>query len=203
MNNGEGAMTSPTDPLDIALSVATAIESIGGQYFLGGSLASSLQGEPRATNHIDFVVDLPLGRLSAFRDALGGDFEVDLDMLRDAIRTARTANAFYLPTVTKIGFFGRAYDPYDEAEFARRRRVLIRPSGETLVVKAPEDTVLRKLLWYRAGGEVSDRQWKDIVSVLRLSGPEFDTSYLESWAKRLNLWELLGRAREDADRQNR
>lgn len=148
------------DALDVALLVAAAIERVGGEYFVGGSIASSLQGEPRATNDVDLVVELPLGKISAFRRALGEDFELDLDMLRNALRTASSANAFHLPSVTKIDFFGRGYDGYDALEFARRRPMVVRPTGESLFVKSPEDTVLRKLLWFRAGGEVSDRQWR-------------------------------------------
>ena len=151
------------DAVDVALQVASAIESVGGEYFVGGSIASSFQGEPRATNDVDFVLSLPLGRLEAFKAALGPDFEIDLDMLRAALRTGGSANAFHLPSVTKVDFFGRGYEGYDSAEFDRRRVTIVRPSGETLVLKAPEDTVIRKLL---SGGEVSDRQWRDVVSVL-------------------------------------
>jgi hypothetical protein len=182
--------------VDIALKVASALTSVGAQYFLGGSLASSLQGEPRATNDIDFVIALPAGRVEALRDALGSDFEVDTDMLRDAVLHARSANAFYLPVVTKIDFFGRGYEPFDESEFSRRRAVVVRASGETIVVKSAEDTVLRKLLWFREGGEVSEKQWRDIVSVLRISGASMDDAYLTSWASRLQLDTLLQRARE-------
>lgn len=182
--------------LDIALKVAAALTSVGAEYFLGGSLASSLQGEPRATNDIDFVIALPAVRISALRDALGADFEVDTDMLRDAVRHARSANAFYLPVVTKIDFFGRGYEPFDESEFSRRRPVVVRASGETIVVKSAEDTVLRKLLWFREGGEVSEKQWRDIVSVLRISGGTIDDEYLDSWSSRLSLEGLLRRARE-------
>jgi hypothetical protein len=143
-------------PLDVALVVAGAIEASGGQYFVGGSIASSLQGEPS------------------------------------------TANAFHLPTVTKIDFFRRAHDDYDESEFGRRRAVLVREPDGALFIKAPEDTVLRKLLWYRAGGEVSDRQWRDVVAVLRVSAPDLDAGYLDRWAARLGLGELLARARRAA-----
>lgn len=59
-------MSDPAaDAIDVAIAVARAIESVEGAYFVGGSLASSLQGEPRATNDIDIVVDVPLGRVSA------------------------------------------------------------------------------------------------------------------------------------------
>ena len=182
--------------IDIALKVAGALTSVGAEYFLGGSLASSLQGEPRATNDIDFVIALRVGLTKALRDALGSDFEVDTDMLRDAVLHARSANAFYLPVVTKIDFFGRGYEPFDESEFSRRRPVVVRASGETIVVKSAEDTVLRKLLWFREGGEVSEKQWRDIVSVLRISGTTIDDAYLTSWASRLELGALLQRARE-------
>lgn len=43
----------------------------------------------------------------------GRAFEVDTDMLRDAMLHASSANAFYLPVVTKIDFFGRGYEPFD------------------------------------------------------------------------------------------
>lgn len=99
---------SDDDVLGVALQVARAIESVGGQYFLGGSLASSLDGDPRTTNDIDFVVDMPLGRVAALREALGDEFEVDVDMLRAALQSGSCANAFYLPIVLKIDFFGHA-----------------------------------------------------------------------------------------------
>jgi hypothetical protein len=186
--------TKDSDALDIALRVARALEAVGAEYFVGGSVASSLQGDPRSTNDIDFVISLPLGRVDAFCAELGTDFEVDANQLRDAIRRAGSANAFYLPLITKIDFFGRGYEAYDEAEFSRRLPRQVRSSGETLVIKAPEDTVLRKLLWYRAGGEVSDKQWRDIVSVLRVSRDQIDRSYLEAWAARLGIAALLEKA---------
>lgn len=71
--------------------------SIGGAYFVGGSLAGSLQGEPRATNDIDVVIELPLGRLRAFVDALGPDFEVDLDVLRDSLLRGTVKPALVAP----------------------------------------------------------------------------------------------------------
>jgi hypothetical protein len=182
--------------IDIALRVASALTAVGAEYFLGGSLASSLQGEPRATNDIDFVIALPAGKINALRDALGSDFEVDTDQLRDAVLHASSANAFYLPLVTKIDFFGRGYEPFDESEFSRRRPVVVSARGESIVVKSAEDTVLRKLLWFREGGGVSEKQWRDVVSVLRISGDAMDDEYLRSWASRLEIGELLKTARE-------
>lgn len=186
-------MTEAADIVEVALRVAAAIEGVGGRYFVGGSFASSVDGEPRATNDIDFVIDLPLGRIEALALALGDDFEVDREMLRDAILRGSRANAFYLPLVLKIDFFGHAHDPFDDAEFARRREVEVRP-GVTLFIKSPEDTILRKLLWYREGGEVSDRQWRDVLGVLSGQEGRLDLAYLKAWSERLKVDDLLGRA---------
>jgi len=183
------------DVVSIARRVGNAIEEAGGAYFVGGSIASSLQGEPRSTNDIDVVLKLPVERIDDLVAALGPDFEVDVDMLREALRSGTSATVFYLPTVTKIDLFALGTDRYDQIEFTRRRHVQVQSTGETLVFKSPEDTVLRKLLWYRQGGCVSDRQWRDVVEVLQVSGPEMDGRYLRSWAERLDLTDMLARAK--------
>jgi len=186
------------DALDVALRVTAALESVGADYFVGGSVASSLQGEPRATNDIDIVVSMLSFRVPALATALGNDFEVDQEMLRQALSNGGSANIFYLPFVTKIDIFGLGASQFDEAEFSRRRRTQVKVTGEELFIKSPEDTVLRKLLWYRQGGEVSSKQWRDVVEVLRVSGPQLSADYLDSWATRLGLEPLLARATAEA-----
>lgn len=92
--------------------------------------------------------------------------------------------------------------PFDESEFTRRRRVVLTPEGLGLYVKSPEDSVLRKLLWFQEGGQTSTTQWRDIVQILRVSAGSLDTAYLEDWADRLGVAALLARAyspgREDS-----
>jgi hypothetical protein len=67
------------------------------------------------------------------------------------------------------------------------------------MVKAPEDTILRKMLWFREGGEVSDRQWRDILGVLRAQQGSLDLAYLRDWAVRLALTDLLDRATAEVE----
>ena len=192
-------MTSPLpDVIEVALRVAAAVEAVGGAYFVGGSLASSLQGEPRATNDIDLVIDLPLGRVGALVKELGPDFEVDAEQLREALLRGTSANIFYLPLVVKIDLFGHAHGPFDESEFSRRQRIVIRDDGSALFVKTAEDTVLRKLWRYVQGGRVSDRQWRDVLGVLRAHPGHLDDAYLDRWAPVLGVESLLSRARREA-----
>jgi hypothetical protein len=186
------------DALDVALLVAAALERIGIDYFLGGSLASSMQGEPRATNDIDVIADIAPWKVEALIQSLGPDFDVDADALREALRRGASWNFFYTPVFLKIDLFPVGDGLFDRSEFARRQRVVVRRDGAALFVKSPEDTVLRKLLWYRDGGEVSAKQWRDIVEVLRVCEKTLDDRYLDEWGRRLGIEELLGRARREA-----
>lgn len=190
-------MSEPTI-IQVALQCAEAFEQVQASYFLGGSLASSLQGEPRATNDIDFVVDLQPSQVEPLKEALGGDFEVDTEALREAVMRRTSWNIFHLPTVTKVDLFPLRPGAFDRSEFSRRRRVVLAAGGKGLYIKSPEDSVLRKLLWFREGGEVSSTQWRDVVQILRLAAGTLDETYLREWAGQLGVQELLIRAMTEA-----
>jgi hypothetical protein len=49
------------------------------------------------------------------------------------------------------------------------------------------DVILSKLEWYRMGGEVSDRQWRDILGVLKTQAGTIDLDYLRQWAIELKV----------------
>ncbi len=147
------------DASAVAVLVARAFERAGVEYALGGSVATSIQGEPRSTNDIDFAVRLTERQIPGLVEALGADFDVDELALEEAIRRRRSANIFHSPTVTKIDLFIRGSEPFDESEFSRRVRVEMPAGGGSLFVASIEDNILRKLRWFRMGGEVSDRQW--------------------------------------------
>jgi hypothetical protein len=190
-------VTADEDVVDIALKVGRALEQTGAAYFLGGSLASSVQGEPRATNDIDFVIDLPEQSVEAFAAMLGDDFDVDVESLRKAIRRRGSWNIFYLPYATKVDLFILRRGAYDEVEFTRRRRIELRP-GQSLFIKSPEDSILRKLLWFRQGGESSSTQWRDVVQILRVARSDIEGDYLDQWAAKLGTADLLTQARAEA-----
>jgi hypothetical protein len=187
----------PSDALDVALAAARAFESTGIAYFLGGSMASSLQGEPRATNDIDFVLDLREEQIAPLVAALGLDFDVDEHALAEAVRQQGSWNVFFAPLMIKIDLFVLGRTPFDASEFARRRRMLVREDAE-LFVKSPEDSVLRKLRWFKDGGSVSTNQWRDVVEILRVNAGALEDAYLDEWAPRLDVASELASAREQA-----
>jgi len=186
-----------TDVVDLALEVAAAFDRSGVRYFLGGSLASSLQGEPRATNDIDFVIEMDEARIALLSAELGTDFDIDEGALAEAVRKRGSWNIFFLPFVTKIDLFIKGDAPFDQSEFSRRRTVEVR-RGKALYLKSPEDSVLRKLLWYVDGGRVSTRQLRDVVEILRVNAGRLDEGYLDQWAGTLAVADELRHARDQA-----
>ena len=101
--------------------------------------------------------------------------------------------------MVKIDIYISWRSEFAQSQFARRIRANLsseRPLDAYLA--SPEDTVLAKLDWYRKGGCVSDRQWRDVLGVLKIQAGALDRAYLMDWASRLNLTDLLRRALGDA-----
>jgi len=166
------------------------------RYQVGGSVASSSHGIPRTTLDIDLIVDLKPDQIESFTADLGNEFYADPVLIREAFLDRRAANLIHLGTAWKFDLFPLQDDEYSRVEFARRSFREIRPDGREAIecpVASAEDTILRKLEWYRAGGEVSERQWNDIVGVLRATAAQLDIVYLRRWAAYLKVEYLLER----------
>ena len=147
------------EPFQVALSVADALERCGVPYVVGGSLASSVSGEPRSTLDIDLVVAMTEADVKPFLATLGGSFHADDHALRRAVRQRSTVNLFHRATATKVDLFMAGGSPLDRWAMRRRVRLQVASGPDRfLYVYTPEDILLQELRWYRLGGEVSDRQ---------------------------------------------
>lgn len=182
------------DLLAVTLHVAALLESCGIPYTVGGSLASSFSGEPRGSVDADILVDITADHIQPLVEALGDGFYADADALRRAIAEHGTANLIHQPSGIKVDLFV-AHSLLDARQLERRRHVLVATSPDRfLYVHSPEDILLQKLHWYRLGGEVSERQWRDVHGVLVRQGAHLDRDYLSSTAERVGLSDLLQRA---------
>jgi hypothetical protein len=183
------------EPVAVTLLVANALERLGAPYFIGGSLATAVHGVARATLDADIIADMKPGQVDHFVRDLGDAFYADAEVIRDAVHRQASFNVIHLKTMFKVDVFVRSRAPFDQAQFRRRMVTeLAEEPGHSAYVASPEDNILAKLLWYQAGGEVSDRQWRDVVTVIGVYGERLDLSYLRQWAARLRIANLLERA---------
>jgi hypothetical protein len=183
------------DVLTVAVDVTTRLESVPVPYVIGGSLASSVHGEPRATMDVDVVADLRPEAIARLIAELRPDYYVDEDAAREAVRTSGTFNAVHTNVGVKVDFFVAGGDAFELERL--RTRISVPVSTEpprALWMDTAEHTLLRKLEWYRRGGEVSDRQWRDVLAIVALQGSALDRTELTRWAPVLGVSDLLARS---------
>ena len=189
------------DPLAIASLVARALDDLGVPYFVGGSLASTLHGEPRFTRDADLVAELQPQHAEPLARALAGAFYADEESIRGAIARRGSFNAIHLTTAFKVDVFVSKRRPFDRSGFARREPA--QGDGYEVYVSSAEDTVLAKLDWYRQGGEVSEQviseqDWRDVLAILLVQKDRLDPDYLRTWADALEVRDLLDRAQAES-----
>ena len=193
------APDSLPEPVAVASLVADYLTRIGVSYVIGGSFASSVHGEPRSTNDIDMVVDLRETDIDPFIDAAGSTCYVSRDAIAEAVSTGGAFNVIHMPSAVKVDIFVAGFDDFDRVRLQRRLSVAFASATDsvTLFVDTAEDTILRKLEWYRRGGETSERQWRDVVGIINTQLPRLDRDHMRDWAVKLGVEDLLTRAFED------
>jgi hypothetical protein len=182
-------------PGEIAVRVVSILEELGIPYFVGGSVASIVHGVVRTTMDVDVVADIKPEQVTILAERWDSDFFVDVDALRDAIDSHRQTNIIHRDTMLKVDLHPMDREGFHRSELARRVRVQLADDPDaTVFVASAEDTVLAKLVWYRKGGEVSERQWRDVLGILKVQGSRLDLRHLQRWASTLGVEDLLQRA---------
>ena len=130
---------------------------------------------------------------------MSGDYYVDAESIREAIQRRRSFNLIHFATMIKIDVFVIGDGEYDREEMRRMTPGPIADAPDRLFPLATaEDIVLRKLQWYERADRVSERQWSDVLGVLRIQSDALDLAYLRHWAGQLGLMDLLEQALSEA-----
>jgi hypothetical protein len=141
------------EPLQVTLLLAEVFENLNIRYLVGGSLASSIHGIPRATQDVDVVVEIALSQIKPFVEALREAFYVDEDMIKDALRRERAFNIIHLATMFKVDLFPLKRNAHAQEEMERRESYALPEQTRKLYVASAEDMVVEKLRWYRLGNK--------------------------------------------------
>jgi hypothetical protein len=191
------------DSIRVTFLVTNIFEKIGVRYAVCGSLSSSLHGVMRSTLDVDIIADLRLEHIQPLVTTLSPEFYTDDEMMRDAIEHHSSFNLIHYETSFKVDVFIPKQRQFDQMQLQRRTTAIITKDPEQSVyVTSAEDVVLSKLEWYRMGGEVSDRQWRDILGVLKMKSGDLDLNYLRRWANELRISDILERALTEVDSEN-
>jgi len=187
------------DPIEIALILGRILEQLGVRYCVGGSVASSVYGEARTTLDVDIVAELRPEHVDALVAATRTEFHVLEEAVRRAVRERSSFNAIHEQMLIKADVYVPPDDALHRDQLARRRQVALRATpGAEIALASPEDVVIHKLRWYDLGGRVSDRQWRDVLGVLKIQGTRLDREYMARVTESLGLGDLLRRARSES-----
>lgn len=183
-----------SEPISVALLVVEVLDKLGIPYLIGGSIAGAIYGVARSTIDVDIIADVHLQNAVPLADAFDNAFYVNIDSIKDAINNRGSFNIIHLETMFKVDIFVNKQRPFDKLQFERRIKQVIssEPKCEVYVASA-EDNVLAKLEWYRKGGEVSERQWRDVLETLKIQ-ENIDVNYLRHWATDLDVADLMEKA---------
>jgi len=188
------------DVLIAVRGVSVALERLGVRHYLGGSLASSAFGVARASLDADLVADLREEHVAPLAAALKADYYVRAATIAEAVARSSCFNVIHLATSFKVDVFVPKNRRYDRVALERIRKDVLDladPSAEFFLA-SPEDTVLSKLEWFRLGEGGCERQWRDVIGVLKVQGDLLDRAYLAHWAADLGIADLLEQAWREA-----
>ncbi len=172
--------------------VAKALQAMEIKFFIGGSVASSFHGASRSTMDVDLVADFKTKDVDQFVTRLQSEYYVSKAAIIDAIAQMSCFNLIHLASSFKVDVFVLKKRPFDINSMNRAVAGKIDSmSTAEFPIASPEDTILSKLEWYRLGNEVSERQWEDVVRVMKVLGDQADREYLLQNANDLNVVDLL------------
>ena len=187
------------EPIQITRMIVVIFEKLKIPYYIVGSLASSVYGIPRATADADMIADIQQHHVHSFVQAFQKDFYIDEDKIKKAVRQRSSFNIIHLQTMFKIDVFLSKDDDLSQEEMARRAKFQVTEErGQELYLASPEDIILNKLHWYKSGGGVAERQWNDVLGMLRVLDKRLDFKYLKTNATKRGVLDLLEKAIKEA-----
>jgi hypothetical protein len=180
---------------EVTLLVVDVLDRIGIPYVIVGSLVSSLYGLARSTLDADLVADIKQENVRALYEGLQDAFYVTEEEINNALKYRGSFNVIHLDSVFKVDLFVPKNRPFDARQFRNRQLEVVASNPDrSAYVASAEDTILAKLEWYQIGEGISDRQWQDILGIVKTQADRLNLQYLREGAAELAVGELLEQA---------
>lgn len=170
---------------DVLGDLTKRLDKIGIEYMLVGSMALVHYAMPRATVDIDVVIKILPENIDKFIAEFEGDYYIPTNRAKQAARQKGMFNLLNNQTIIKIDCVVLKETEFDVNAFARRRKVDYAGDFDVWIISR-EDLILSKLNW--AKRTKSERQLLDVASVIR---NRYDVDYVEKWARKLGVEDLL------------
>jgi hypothetical protein len=187
-------MSEPQELLVLA-EFAGALDELGIAYAIGGSVASSIYGQVRFTQDVDITTEPFDDRAEKLYELLKSQYYINKQAMYQALKSGESFNVIHFETAFKIDVFVRKETAFQRQLLARRRLLRLSDSiDRDFSIVSPEDVILLKLQWYRAGGCSSQIQLSDVIGVFNIQQDTLDLDYLKKWASTLGVLDLLNNA---------
>ena len=181
--------------------ILDALKAAKVEYLIGGAIAEWAWGEPRATQDLDIVINLPIKAVGRFSKELENrDMLVPADIILDALMEDRAdipLNAIHMHSGLKADLYlMRDGDELRESAFQRRLLVDYGPPIGEVYVHSPEDLILYKLMYLGLSGQ--PKHARDIGAILKAKKDQLDYGYIDGWVDRLGLNSLWMALKDDS-----
>lgn len=168
-------------------------------YYITGGVAAIVYGEPRTTRDLDLVINLQRESIAPLAAALtAAGFYCPPGAVEDIqFGRGQTLSVTHMSMVLNADLVLNADTVSDRSKMQRRRLETLDEAGtQQFWVAAPEDLILAKLLWGKRSN--SQKQWRDVLGVLKVQGESLDFAYMLAWAEPLELSMELAQALVEA-----
>ena len=180
-------------PLDITSFLKLILDTLkasGVEYLIGGAIAEWAWGEPRATQDLDLVINLPIEAVVRFSKELEKrNMLVPADIILDAMMEDRAdipLNAIHMYSGLKADLYlMREGDALRQSAFQRRVLVDYGPPIGKVYIHSAEDLILYKLMYLGLSGQ--PKHARDIAAILRAKKNQLEFGYIEEWVNQLGL----------------